>query len=944
LDDVVVRLRRLKVWAGNPSYGAVTDRINAAWLAIGRPASDLARKSTVADCFRPGRRRINVDLVIAIVQALHGGAGYLEQWRQVLRVALAEPPASAQVRVQHTLPEPVPGFAARDSELATLRRLLRPNAEGGAAVVAAIEGMAGVGKTQLAIRLGRLLADAEPFDHVLFVNLRGFHPDPSQPPADPSAVLDGFLRLLGVPAAQIPHDLGARTALYRKRLAAARALVVLDNATNEEQVEPLLPDGAGCRTMITSRRSLAGLRSAATLPVGVFTPEEARGYLRASAPEVPVGDDPDALDRVGRRCGYLPLALGLIGGHLRAKPHWTVTDHAEWLEERHRNQRLDTGIELALSTSYQDLPVDRRQLFRLLALHPGHDLDTHAVAALAGVSVRAAEEHLRALGADHLLQQPTPGRFTLHDLVRAYAADRAADEDRLVARKAALTGLFDYYLAATATAMDTLFEAEQHRRPARSPTAAALPPVAEPGAARAWLDADRANLIAAASHAGSRGWPEVTTRLAATMFRYLDVGGHFSDAVVLHTHAREAARTAGDRHAEAGALSNLAGGYWRLGRLHLAADRIQQAQALFRELADKQGESRAVLNLGRVHYWLGHYEQAADHYQQAIIMLRELDHRTGEADALDNLGLVYARLGRYPQALDHHRQGLALYRELGHRTGEADVLDNFGLTYAQFGRYPLALDHHEQALTLYRELGYRVGEADALNNLGLVEARLGRCRQATAHHQEALVLYRELDQVAGEASALNSLGLLHTRSGRYAEALDHHEQALARFRELNYPAGEASALSGLGLLHAQAGRYPSALDQHERAAALYRELGDRVGEIESLNGLGEAQLAAGRPDKAHAEHTLARTLATEVDARHELARAHRGLAYSHTAAGNPDQARRHADAALALYAELGLPEPDEPRDASAAAGAPGSESRARSLAGLRARLSVELEF
>ena len=278
-------------------------------------------KTTVVDCFRPGRRRLNTDLVIAVVQALHPDVG--------VRGAVApgaagrsagRPQAAAQVRVQDSLPQDLAEFTGRTAELDRLRQALRHGAAaGGAVVISAIEGMAGVGKTQLAVHAGHLLAREQPFDRVLFVNLRGFHPDPAQPPADPAAVLDGFLRLLGVPGQQIPHDLDARTAAYRDRLAGTRTLVVLDNAADAEQVRPLLPGTPGLpRRWSPAGAASTDLHPATHLTVDVFTPDEALEFLARAVPERS-GRRRPGRRRPGspRRCGHLPLALGLVAGHIR---------------------------------------------------------------------------------------------------------------------------------------------------------------------------------------------------------------------------------------------------------------------------------------------------------------------------------------------------------------------------------------------------------------------------------------------------------------------------------------------------------------------------------------------------------------------------------------------------------------------------------------------------
>jgi hypothetical protein len=254
---------------------------------------------------------LNTDLVIAVVQALNTDVGYVSQWRQALRVIGGETQAASQVRVQDTLPQDLATFTGRTRELDQLRQALhRPQQDGETAVISAIVGMAGVGKTQLAIHAAHTLVRENAFDRVLFVNLRGFHPDPTQPPADPAAVLDGFLRLLGVSGQQIPHDLHTRTAAYRDRLAGTHTLVVLDNAADVQQVRPLLPATPGCLTLVTSRRHLTGLQTTIHLAVDVFTPEEAMEFLSFAAPEIAVGADPHAAARIAERCGHLPLALG----------------------------------------------------------------------------------------------------------------------------------------------------------------------------------------------------------------------------------------------------------------------------------------------------------------------------------------------------------------------------------------------------------------------------------------------------------------------------------------------------------------------------------------------------------------------------------------------------------------------------------------------------------
>jgi tetratricopeptide (TPR) repeat protein len=763
LDELIGCLRALKLWAGDTSFGTITQRVNARWQAEGRPGAEAARRSTVVDCFKTGRRRINGDLILAVVQALHDDAGYLAHWQQTLRVILAETAAAAQVRVLGRLPEDVAAFTGRATET---DRLTRPPRSAGSErpVVRVIAGMAGVGKTQLAVHAGHLLVGAGRFDTTLFVDLRGFHPDRGQPPAEPAAVLDGFLRLLGVSGHEIPHGLPARSAMFRERLAGRRALIVLDNAADQDQVRPLLPGGATTLTLVTSRRRLDGLAPEVHLDVEPFTADEAEQLLLRSVPEVAVGADASAYRRVAQRCGHLPLALTVVAGQMVSRHGWTVTDHADRLDERHRHRRLDSGVELALDLSYKHLPEQRQALLRHLATHPGPDLDEYAAAALLGLGPQAAALHLRQLADEHLVQQPVAGRFVLHDLVRAYAAERAHEEDRPADRRDALSRLFDHYLYSAAAAMDALYPAERHRRPVLPERATAGPRLGEPKAALLWLDAERSTLVAVCRHAARGDWPEHAVRLARILYSYLDNGGHPADAFIVHTEAQHAARRLGDGVAEATGLTNLGVVCWQLGRHPEAIGHLSRALALFREFGDTRGEARTLGNLGVVHSAAGHGEMSATYQQQALELFGKLGDRLGEANTLTNLGSVYVRLGRPAPAVEHNTQALAIFRELRHNGGEATALNNLGDAHTMLGRHADAVGHYEQALVIFRDLGERYGETCVLNGLGHALAGQDKQAEAIARHRAALALATEIDKPEEQARARTALAELGVES------------------------------------------------------------------------------------------------------------------------------------------------------------------------------------
>jgi tetratricopeptide (TPR) repeat protein len=724
LDELAATLRALKAWAGDPTFDTITTRVNARRPSTGR--------GTIADCFREGRRRINADLVLTIVAALHDDADYLARWRRAIRVTLAERQAAAQVRVLARLPDDDDPFVGRELQLAALDR---------ATGVCVITGMAGIGKSRLAVHAGHRRTR----EISLFVDLRGFHPDEAQPPADPAAVIDGFLRALGVPGRQIPHDLAARSALFHEQLAGRKALVILDNAADEDQVRPLLCPGA--LTVVTSRRDLAELTPATRVDLDVFTSAEAARLLG--------NDRSDDLERVARRCGYLPLALTIVAGQMAATPDWTVADHADRLEERHRNFHLDDGVQLALHLSDQRLPPARRTLLRRLALHPGQDFDAYAAAALLDADVSTTEEHLRRLTAEHLVQQPVPGRFALHDLVRAYAAERATDEERPTDRRAAQTRLNDLYLYAAAAAMDALHPAERHRRPSLPPNDVRRPDLDDPKAALHWLDTERSTLVAVCLSAPSHAVP-----LAATIYTYLDNGGYPAEAITVHTAAREAAVANGDPSGEAGALINLGVVFWQLGRNPEARDRMTESLTLFRRLGDARGEARALGNLGVVYNAFGDQAASADHHARALAKFAEIGDQVGEANTLTNLGDVYVRMGRLTEAAEHHRRALDLFRALNHRGGEATALTNLGDADTRLGNLNEALDSLDRAVGIFGELGERYGQTCALNGRAEALAAMGRHAAAVTTYRQALELARLIDDPAEQSRARTGLTAL----------------------------------------------------------------------------------------------------------------------------------------------------------------------------------------
>ncbi|TDD02057.1 helix-turn-helix domain-containing protein [Nonomuraea deserti] len=398
------------------------------------------------------------------------------------------------------LPADVGSFTGRQPELAALLQV----DDATAGMVTTIEGMAGVGKTALAVHAAHELAGRFP-DGNLFVDLHGHAYGVA--PADPADVLVRMLEVLGVAGQPIPEHLDDRAALYRSVLAGRRMLILLDNAADEAQVRPLLPGEGGCLVLITSRRRLVGLDGAATVSVDVLPQADAVALFAALAgPRRLAGTTAEDLAQVVRRCGLLPLAIRLAAARLAAHPSWSVRDLLERLGRQRRGlSGLHAGqrsVSAALESSYRALPTVERRAYRLLGLHAGVDVTPEAAAALLGTTAARASVLLERLMEVHLLQEPAPGRYRFHGLIRAHAADEASARESEAGRHAALSRLLDHYSLGASAAMDRLHPYEAAIRPAPPQGQEPAPAIRDAGQ---WLEDELPNLLVLARYAAEHG-------------------------------------------------------------------------------------------------------------------------------------------------------------------------------------------------------------------------------------------------------------------------------------------------------------------------------------------------------------------------------------------------------------------------------------------------------
>ncbi len=737
----------------------------------------------------------------------------------ILRGQVDAPEPAPTVVVRNDLPGDLADFTGRATEMRHVLGSIPDDPDSPTAVVIeAIDGMAGVGKTTLAVHLAHLLADRYP-DAQLFVDLHGHAADRTA--VDPLTALDTLLRALGVPGERIPADLAERSALWRAELATRRALVVLDNAADAAQVRPLLPGTSRALTLVTSRRRMLDLETARVLSLDLMPHRDAVALFTTV-----VGDDrpalePDVVDEVVALCGHLPLALRIAAARLRSRPTWTVRHLARRLRQGLSELAVgDRSVAAAFALSHQHLTAEQGRLFRLLGLVPVSGFDAFAAAALAGVRVDHADRLLEELVDVHLLEQPTPGRYRFHDLLRDHASAVAAETETEAGRDEALARLFDYYLHTGTAAGGHLGPSARRVRIDHPPADA--PSFADGAEALVWLDGEHANLVSVVLHAAEHGPPAHSWQLTQALWRFYFIRGHVDDWVATHRAALRAARSSGDRFAQAEVLKSLGTAHWQARRSPEALEHYRDALALYREIGERKGEAAVLGNLGLIYDQMGRYAEAIDHHQQDLDLCRLIGDRRGEGTTLSNLGLVCERVGRYEEALDHCREALVIMREFGDRWSEGETLIHLGIVHHRLRDHAEALRCQREALALMRELADRQREGQVLANIGHVLSEAGEHAEALENLRLALAITRENGDRIEETRVLNDFGEAHRAAGLSSEA--DHRRALANALDTDDRHQQARAHVGLG--HAVVAGDPQAARLHwELSLAIYQELG-----------------------------------------------------------------------------------------------------------------------
>ncbi|RAG86354.1 hypothetical protein DN069_06920 [Streptacidiphilus pinicola] len=867
--------------------------------------------------------------------------------------ALAGPPVRCQ------LPAEARAFTGRAAEVERLLGCARQAADGeetGWAVVAAVDGMAGVGKSALAVHVAQRVRADFP-DGQLFVDLRGW--TPSAAPMTTAEALDALLRALDVPPQTIPRDPAERAVQLRDRLAGTRTLIVLDNALSSAQIRPLLPATSRCLVLVTSRKRLTGLDDSHAVSLRVLSEAESLTLLRrvAGAERVPA-EQPEARE-LAALCGFVPLALRIAAAQLRRRRSLRLTDLVERLrDEHHRLPRLDQldgsdagdalaaepeerGLSAVFATSFTALPAAEQRLLTLLARTPGTDVDAPAAAALLGGDGVTAEQLLDSLLDQNLLTQHVPGRYGFHDLIRLYC--REPRQWDAVEHDAALDRLLTHYAHGAEHAATQL-----RRWPRAVPTPCPDERGAGAGAgagsgsdkgpgsgiagearvgdrsagpgwgrvagwaeesALAWMRAERENLLASARLAVGDGRPAhrvpVGIELALALAPLLHQEGPLADAADLLRACAEAARDAGDRFGRAECLTELGRIHMQRGDFADAHRAHEESLTLYRAQGARLGEANAIYERGCVHLFSGDYAAAVPLLEQCLELYREIGSDLGQANALFQLGRAYRLTGDLSRGGERGERALELYVALGKRWGEGHVLCDLARVRQLSGELRAAVELGERALAAFRAIDNHLGEATACQALGRIHQDLGEPAAATGLFERALRLFRAMAAEQAVARSLWDLGRVRLSAGDPESAASLHEQSLAIFLASGNRNGEANARHDLGRARHALGRAAEAAELLTQARSLFHDLGDPHGEAEVLNSTGALRSAVSGPESALPCYEEALRLARRVPSPLEAARALEGLGRAHASLGDAAQAVTELREALALYRHIG---------------------------------------
>ncbi|WP_156213453.1 AfsR/SARP family transcriptional regulator [Lentzea aerocolonigenes] len=722
--------RRQRAGFADELLAARLDHVDAR-LGAGEHSAVVPELHTLA-----AQRPLDERVAAQLIEALHGSGRTSDALTHfdVLKARLAtelgaEP--SRQLTTLHrrlqtaSAPRQLPAapkpFTGRAVELAELDQA--PNG------VVVITGTGGVGKTSLAVHWAHRAAERFP-DGQLYVNLHGF--GPSGAALGPGDALLRFLSALDVPRAKVPHDLAGQSALLRDALAGKKVLMLLDNATDADQIEPLLPRTPDTHVVVTSRTALKPSHRARSLSLGLLPPDDARELLAARIGHDRAQAEPEAVDTVVRRCARLPLALAVAGARAATQPEFPLAALADELADLDAfadDDDVTADLRSVFSHSCKALSPAALRLFRLLGLMPGSDISLAGAASLAGLPVQETETLLAELARANLIEKSEPGRFTCHDLLRDYAAELAQHDEG----EQALNRLLDH-LALTGVEAGVAFTPTRRRPITPEPgPGVVVPPMGTREEALRWLMAEHPTLMAALP----LGTPEQTWLMGWSLADVLDRQARYQDLLTSQQLALAAVEQLGDTDGIGRTLINVGRGLGRLKRLGESRAVLERAFEVYE--GDAAGQAGVLLNIAML-CTDDQIHEAMEYTRRGLVLFEESGDQYGQANALTGLAWGYGKIGDYAASVSYSERVMPMWQAMGHLFGQGETWDNLGTAYLGLRDFPRAVHAFTQSSACFRLGGDLPHEAAAYEQLGDTHAAAGDAESARLAWQKSLEL------------------------------------------------------------------------------------------------------------------------------------------------------------------------------------------------------------
>ena len=700
-------------------------------------------------------------------------------------------PATNNRSTPAQLPAAPTEFIGRKTELATImaRRAERP--------VVVIDGMAGSGKTALALHAAHLLAPEYP-DGQLFIDLCGYTDGVAPLTAD-----DALAQLLSFLDVTVPEAGGARATAFHTALTGRRMLLVLDNALNADQVLPLLPGNDQCSTIVTSRRRMIDLVDARPVSLSTLRPSESAQVFLTETGRA--DGDGTVIDRITAACGHLPLALRIAASLLQHRTTWTFEDLLHRLTDDEAGLRTlgaspRSGVTAAFDLSYFDLSESERRLFRRLSVFPGSSFDKLNAAAVADTTPHEADAVLERLVDAHLVIPAEPRQYRLHDLLRRYAAAHVNPDEH----DDAWRRLIDLHVHRARVAVDLVHPNFDARR---------TPDTTGTG----FEDADDA-----------RRWfrdslPAITAMVDREMARenHAAVADLCAPATVLLMH-----------HA----------------RHDLHRSLAQKGAVAARHLGHRVRAARFENQIGMASDNLGLFDEALAHFENALSI--EDDEGTFVSQVTNNVGALYHNRGQSRKAAETYRAAAAIATEHRSLSAEALALCNLGEALLRLGDYDEATAALDRSEAIVTKQDNRLELMRVQYNRGLIAIAEGDHRQAEGHFNRVVAFCREHNETVGELAGLSGLAELALAQGEHDRAADLASQLLDRAVRLQLPTMEIEALTQLGQAQAGRGEHDDAAESLRAAVTLAADVGARRLRAMAEHALGEHLARHGDRDDA----------------------------------------------------------------------------------------------